>query len=214
VTPRVRTIAAVVAAVVLAAVAYVAGVITPALRAPGDNSAEAGFARDMSVHHGQAVHMSLVLIAAPALTGDQRTVDASTEIRSIALDIATSQQEQIGEMSAWLRDWHLSPNGSQPRMAWMPDGPTELRDGLMPGMASSAELDELDTLKGKAKYVGFCQLMLRHHLGGVHMVEGVLNLSHDQEVRRLAAAMLAGQQREINALQTLLATLGAQPLPA
>jgi uncharacterized protein (DUF305 family) len=213
VTTRTRTAVAIAVAVVLAAALYLGGLITPRLQMPGEDSAEAGFARDMSVHHGQAVSMSLTLFAAPPLA-DPKLADASVEIRTIALDIATSQQEQIGEMNAWLAQWHLSPNPSGLRMAWMPGNQAVPAGGLMPGMASTADLDKLSTLKGKDLYVLYCQLMLRHHLGGVHMVEGVLDLSHDDAVVKLATQMLAGQQREINALQTLIQTLGAQPLPA
>jgi uncharacterized protein (DUF305 family) len=201
-------------AVFLLALAYVGGYIAPGLRTPGDNSAEAGFARDMSVHHSQAVAMSMIAWQNPLLTGTPADVEASRELRTMAYDIATNQQNQIGQMTVWLQGWHLSPTGSRPRMAWMPDGATELEGGLMPGMATPDQLDELSQDSGKKLDILYCQLMLRHHLGGIHMVEGVLKLTDNDQVRTLAQAMQAGQQREVTIMQDLLTALGGQPLPA
>src|SRR5699024_1641238 len=48
---------------------------------PGDDSAEAGFARDMSEHHAQAVQMSQLVM--------QRTEDE--DVRRLAVDIDNNQ---------------------------------------------------------------------------------------------------------------------------
>ena len=67
----------------LVLVAIVVGVLVgranapAAAQTPEESSAEAGFARDMQVHHGQAVEMSLII--------RERTDDP--EIRLLALDI-------------------------------------------------------------------------------------------------------------------------------
>lgn len=199
---RSRWIAGTLAAILLLAVGYAAGLFTPTLRAPGTNSPEAGFARDMSTHHAQAVGMSMLEVEH----------GSDPDIVEMAYSIATTQQAQVGMMSVWLQDWKLLPTGTRPPMSWMPDGQTELTDGLMPGMATVAQLNELTTARGKASDILFCQLMLRHHLGGIHMVEGILALTHNSEVRTLAESMLAGQQSEVQTLQDLLKRLGAQPL--
>jgi uncharacterized protein (DUF305 family) len=203
-TPRRRaiTIGALVAVVALL-LGYGAGLLTQSLRAPSDNSVEAGFARDMSTHHAQAVDMGM--IAYQRATND--------EVRQMGYDIALTQENQIGIMQTWLKDWHLQPTGTRPKMAWMPNGAKELTpDGLMPGMATDAQIKELNTVSGKQVDILFCQLMLRHHLGGIHMVDELLALSHNDEVRQLAATMKNGQQGEVATLQGLLTQLGAQPL--
>jgi len=199
---RTRWIVGVVAALALLVVGYLGGILTPIVRAPGDNSPEAGFARDMSTHHGQAVAMAMLEVEDGSDPG----------VRQLAEDIATTQQAQIGMMSVWLQDWKLLPTGSRPAMAWMPDGSSELVNGLMPGMATVDQLNELSAARGKASDVLFCQLMLRHHIGGIHMVEGVLQETHNSQVRTLAETMLSGQQGEVTVLQQELTTLGAQPL--
>ena len=62
-------------------------------RPPGDDSAEAGFARDMMVHHAQAVQMAEIV----------RDKTQSDDIRLLASDIALTQQAQIGIMQGWLQ---------------------------------------------------------------------------------------------------------------
>src|SRR3712207_5353493 len=62
--------------------------------APSDSSPEAGFARDMMVHHAQAVEMAEIL----------RDKSESEEMRTLAADIALTQQAQIGQMQGWLQE--------------------------------------------------------------------------------------------------------------
>src|ERR1041384_3305794 len=94
----------------LISMAFGAGVWFAHPKHPGNSSAEAGFARDMSTHHHQAVSM--------AMTEYQNGTDA--EVRQIAYDIALTQQAQIGIMDEWLHEWDLPETGDKPSMAWMP----------------------------------------------------------------------------------------------
>ena len=89
-------------------------------RLPGEGSAEAGFARDMMVHHAQAVEMAEIV----------RNKTERNEIRILATDTALTQQAQIGQMQGWLGVWGLPITGTEPAMAWM-GHPTQ---GRMPGM--------------------------------------------------------------------------------
>ena len=196
------TLVAVAALAVGVLLGFGVGWLVPRLTAPGDDSAEAGFARDMSSHHAQAVEMALLAYRNGENPG----------VRQLGYDIATVQQAQIGVMQTWLRDWGLSPTGSRPRMAWMPDGQQSLENGLMPGMATPQQLEQLRNAKGRDFDVLFCQLMLRHHLGGIHMVDGVLSETSDGEVQGLAEGMKAGQTKEVKILQDLLTDLNAKPL--
>jgi uncharacterized protein (DUF305 family) len=192
----------IIAVVVALVLGYAAGVLVPQLRTPGDNSVEAGFARDMSTHHAQAVEMSM--IAYPKAT--------NVEVKNSAYNIALGQQAEIGVMQTWLKDWHLLPTGTQARMAWMPHGQQELANGLMPGMATDAELSQLNNATGKQLDILFCQLMLRHHLGGIHMIDGLLAESHDAQVISVAETMKRNQQAEVDVFRQTLTALGAQPL--
>lgn len=203
-TPRRRVLSlGTLAAVLALVIGYGAGLLTPTLRAPGDDSPEAGFARDMSTHHAQAVAMGMIAY--------QRATD--DEVRQLGYDIALTQENQIGIMQTWLKEWHLQPTGRQPKMAWMPEGDQALsKDGLMPGMATDEQMKELNTATGKKVDILFCQLMIRHHLGGIHMAEDILAVTHDKQVHDLAMAMKKGQQSEITTMTNVLTRLGAQPL--
>jgi uncharacterized protein (DUF305 family) len=190
---RFRTVALALGIVVGLILVYAAGVLTPSLRDPGDTSPEAGFARDMKTHHAQAVEMAMIAY--------QRATDP--DVRNLGLDIALTQQNQIGQMDAWLQNWDLGPTGPDPAMAWMPEGTKALVDGRMPGMATDAQLTELRNATGKNVDAIFLRLMKQHHLGGIHMAEGILAETDNSQVRRLATAMKEGQQYEINVLTDL-----------
>ncbi|GAA4576006.1 hypothetical protein GCM10023176_46480 [Micromonospora coerulea] len=177
---------------------YAGGLLTPSVTRPGENSAEAGFARDMSTHHAQAVQLGLMAF--------QQGEDS--EVRQIGGDIATGQQGEIGTMQTWLRLWQLDPTGEQPAMAWMPDGAGLVRDGLMPGMATPAEISKLSGSRGRAFDALFLQLMIRHHLGGIHMIQGILDEGHDADVLTVAQTMKNTQQTDLTNLQAALKRLG------
>jgi uncharacterized protein (DUF305 family) len=173
------------------AVAY----FVPRLNRPGDDSPEAGFLRDMSTHHAQAIEMAMI--------AHQATTDA--DIESFSRDVAITQQGQVGMMQAWLRGWGLGSTGSRPPMAWMPDSGGALsQGGLMPGMASQQQMDQLRAATGTAQDVMFLQLMRQHHLGGIHMAQEIVRRSDDKDVTWLAQTMVAGQQNEIGAIQDML----------
>nr|WP_296077127.1 DUF305 domain-containing protein [uncultured Actinoplanes sp.] len=176
-----------------------AGLVIPRFTTPGDTSVEAGFLRDMSTHHAQAVEMSMIAHAG----------SANPEIVTLAGDIALTQHGQIGYMQAWLRDWHLSPTSSEEPMAWMPDSAGSVVNGLMPGMATPAQLDALRKATGKDLDIQFLTLMRQHHLGGIHMAQEVINLSDNKDVTWLAETMVSGQQGELNLIDALLKKLQA-----
>ncbi|MCW3814780.1 DUF305 domain-containing protein [Micromonospora sp. DR5-3] len=177
---------------------YAGGLLTPTFTRPGNNSAEAGFARDMTTHHAQAVAMGLMAF--------QQGQDP--EVRQIGGDIATGQQGEIGTMQTWLRSWQLDPTGDQPPMAWMPDGAGLVKNGLMPGMATPDEMAKLRTAQGREFDVLFLQMMIRHHLGGIHMIQGILDQGHDKDVLAVAQIMKNTQQTDLTNLQAALKRLG------
>ncbi len=161
---------------------------------PTDDSAEAGFARDMSVHHAQAVEMAELL----------RNRTQSEEIRILAVDMALTQQGQIGQMHGWLAAWGLPLTRTGPAMAWM-GHPTESR---MPGMARPEEIEELREASPEETDVRFLQLMIPHHQAAIPMAEAALERSDRPEVERLARAIAASQGAEIEAMQDLLQSRG------
>lgn len=175
--------------------------------APTDASAEAGFARDMSVHHAQAVEMSFVA----------RDGSKDEALRRLAYDIIVTQTAQRGMFSGWLQQWGLDQSSERPPMAWMAGhghGASAAASAAMPGMASEEELGRLREATGRDQEVLFLQLMIRHHEGGVQMSRGLLRLSDRDEVATTARHIVDGQTGEIKLMTEMLRQRGAQPLPS
>jgi len=166
---------------------------------PGDDSAEAGFARDMADHHAQAVEMAEIV----------RDRTADPEIRILATDIALTQQAQIGQMQGWLQAWDVPMAGTEPAMAWM-GMPSS---GPMPGMATREEVASLGALPEPEMDAAFLRLMIRHHQGGVMMAEGIVARTDRPEVLRLAGTVIAAQRAEISAMQQMLRDRGLPEVP-
>jgi uncharacterized protein (DUF305 family) len=170
---------------------------------PSAVSADAGFARDMQVHHTQAIEMAMEIY--------RKTDDA--ELRSLAYDIATAQSGQRGEMFGWLVQWGLPQGSDQPLMTWMEDsaehshGDTaaktdqELRDEM--GMATDAQLADLAAATGTAADCLFLDLMIRHHQGAIPMAAAVIELGDEPRVAQVAQAMIDGQTAEISMMQSM-----------
>ncbi len=214
--PAARRIVVAVALVALLAVAFAIGRFTAfgataAPATPATTSADAGFARDMQVHHTQAVLMAMEIY--------RKTSDP--ELRVLSYDIATAQSGQRGEMFGWLVDWGLPQASSQPLMTWMEasgehshgDTAALSQDELLAemGMASDAELDRLRSLDGQPADCLFLDLMIRHHQGAIPMAEAVIELGDEPRVREVARAIVTGQSAEIDAMrsiQTRLACTG------
>ena len=191
-----------------AAALVAAGAITYAVagdddggRTPSAESADAGFARDMAVHHQQAVEMSYIV--------RDRTKDE--EVRRLAYDIAQTQANQRGMMLGWLDLWGLPKVSSEPPMTWMDmGGMASGKDGaLMPGMATNSEMKKLGELDGKQAEVFYLQLMTDHHKGGVHMAEGCVAKCRVGVEKRLAQGMVEAQQSEISLMADMLKERGA-----
>lgn len=178
---------------------------------PQPTAVDIGFAQDMSVHHQQAVTMATLA----------REHAADVAVRQLAFDIETNQRDQIGRMQGWLSMWGQPAQAVGPLMTWMTaDGGHDhtapaagaSSGGLMPGMATSAEMSRLQSLRGPEFDVYFLQLMLRHHEGGAPMAEYGATHAALPAVRELAKNMLGSQRSESDLMRSMLSERGAQPL--
>ncbi|WP_335939022.1 DUF305 domain-containing protein [Streptomyces sp. PTD5-9] len=170
--------------------------------APAETSADVGFARDMSVHHQQAVEMSFIV--------RDRTSDVA--VRRLAYDIINTQANQRGMMLGWLEMWGRPKSSSAAPMAWMGHSFTPRGDGsLMPGMATDAELDALRKAKGRDAEVLYLRLMTAHHRAGAEMAQAAADAAGTEEIANLAAGMVRGQQSEIGLMADMLEERGRKP---
>nr|WP_228047038.1 DUF305 domain-containing protein [Saccharopolyspora sp. HNM0983] len=187
--------------------------IPPGGRAePRPSSVDIGFARDMSVHHQQAVTMATIA----------RQQGHSAAVRQLAFDIDTNQRDQIGRMQGWLALWNEPVQSTDDPGEWMdvPGGRSHhrtaaapARSGQMPGMAERQELSQLRALRGPEFDIYFLQLMLRHHVGGLPMAEHASLHASLPSVSALAASMVTAQSSESDLLTSMLADHEATPLP-
>nr|WP_280264887.1 DUF305 domain-containing protein [Nocardia wallacei] len=173
------------------------------------NAVDVGFCQDMSVHHAQAVQMA----------GVELSGGADPDVRRLAYDILTTQQNQAGRMQGWLQLWEKPTVGPDGYMGWMTEtgGDHGMRHAgpmpSMPGMASPQEMAQLRRTTGPALDTLFLQLMLRHHRGGIPMTDYAGAHADTDAVRSLATSMGATQQGEMQLMTEMLAARGATPLP-
>ncbi|WP_241976999.1 MULTISPECIES: DUF305 domain-containing protein [Cryobacterium] len=203
-------VAVILAVVAIAAVVGIASfslgrLSTLADAPPSGTSAEAGFARDMQVHHNQGVQLALVV--------RDRTDDPA--VRLLAYDIAATQAQQSGQLFGWLTQWGLPQAGREPAMMWMTRaGRSGEEHGhsaaagegqAMPGLATDAQVAELTAASGTQAERIFLTLMIAHHQGAVEMAEGVLDRSDNGPVRSFAQAVVTSQNSEIELMTSMLA---------
>ena len=186
-------VAALIAALAAGTGAYWWGSTRAITTTPGPTSAEAGFARDMQVHHIQGVEMSMLV--------RDRTDDP--DMRRMAYDMATTQQHQAGQLYGWLAAWGLRQLGSQPPMAWMGHTGHDM-GALMPGMATPEQVATLASTSGVEAERVFLRLMIAHHRGALEMSEAVIERSQHPVVLAFAGGVLASQQSEIDLMTTML----------
>jgi uncharacterized protein (DUF305 family) len=211
--PR-RWLTAVLVTVIAAGLLAVGGGLAVALgvgrtEQPAADSVDAGFARDMSRHHLQAVEM--------ADLATTRSTDP--DVLRLAFDIASTQTNQVGRMQGWLTLWGL-PLTSGETMAWMGAAAmsghdmSAMSDGaVMPGMATEAELTQLRSLSGTPFDVMFLQLMIRHHQGGLVMAQYGQQHATEAVVRGLARSIAETQTAETTTMAEMLRSRGGSPLP-
>jgi uncharacterized protein (DUF305 family) len=204
---------AVLAVVVVAALALgaLAGALLarqPVLTVAAEGSVDAGFARDMQAHHAQAVELAVLV----------RDRSTDEEVRTVALDILLTQQNQIGQMAGWLSTWGLPAAASDVPMSWMTGdhahesaaASTPAGEGYaaMPGWVSRADMARLTAATGTDADRLFLELMIPHHQGGVEMAQYAVEHARRPQVVALARTIVTSQERELAVLQDMLAARG------
>lgn len=216
-SPTWRTVAAAILAASLLLLGGIAlGRITSpaAASAPASISAEAGFARDMQTHHNQGVELAMIIY--------EKTDDDA--IRTLSYDIASAQGQQSGQMYGWLSVWGVPQAAPEPPMTWMTrpttaggdshdmtDMPTDPSAGPMhrpgdpmPGLATTAQVDDLELASGTDADRAFLTLMIAHHKGAIEMADAVLARSTNRQATSLARGVLSSQAGEIDYMEQLL----------
>ena len=203
---------AVVALLLGAAGGYLFGALAPfsSSATPSTTSAEAGFARDMQVHHLQGAELAMIA----------RDRSADDEVLTVSTDILLTQQQQAGQLFGWLNSWGLPQAAPEPSMTWM-GRPTlagaadehssmgmSTEDGVvpesMPGLATPDQIAELRTLTGRDFDRRFLELMIAHHRGAIDMAEALLARSRATVATDFASSVVKAQEAEISLMEQML----------
>lgn len=134
------------------------------------------FIDTMIEHHKGAVDMAKLV----------ETKAEHTELKTLARNIITAQEKEIGEMKAWREKWFA---GQAPAMSME-----------MAGMSDSMkdmDMSKLASLTGNAFDIEFINQMVPHHEGAVVMAKEALQRSQKPEIKKLAEAVIKEQDAEI-----------------
>ena len=149
------------------------------------NGADVAFALGMIPHHEQAIEMAELAL--------DPNVGAGTKVTAIATRIKAAQAPEIELMTNWLKGWD-KPLGMD-----MSEGHDT---SAMSGMMSADDLKALGALRGTAFDATWAKMMIAHHEGAIAMADTLLKTGSNADVRRLAEAIIAAQQIEIDEMKT------------
>jgi uncharacterized protein (DUF305 family) len=148
------------------------------------NQADLAYVRRMIKHHEQALVM----------TESAGKHAASGAVRSLAGRISAAQGPEKAAMSAWLKRAGVRDVES---------GHDHSAMSAMPGMATAAQLAELDAARGDAFDRLFLRLMITHHQGAVTMATEVLGKGNNVQVEEWANEVIAQQSSEIARMRAM-----------
>lgn len=158
--------------------------------APEHTDADVEFMQMMILHHDQAITM----------TGwvEERTTDR--DIRLLAERMRISQEDEMDFMARWLQD-----RGTPLRDEH--GGHGDHAGGMMPGMLTEDQLDQLEAADGDEFERLFLESMIQHHSGALEMVADLWAADGGQEpeIGQFARHVEGDQGIEIARMQTMLA---------
>jgi len=170
------------------------------------NDADVMFAQHMIPHHQQAIEMSDMLLTKQGI--DPRVTDLAKQIKA-------AQGPEIEQMQGWLTQWgnpamppmpsgDMSGHGNMPGMSGMPsmsDTPG------MSGMMSEADMAALQNAQGVEAGKLFLTQMIAHHEGAITMAQTEIKDGKYPAAVEMARAIVIAQQKEIDTMKGMLATL-------
>lgn len=168
--------------------------------AAAHNHADVMFAQMMIPHHQQAIEMSDMILGKQGI--DPKVTDLATRIKA-------AQGPEIDQMKGWLSQWgtpSMAPSSSMPGMG-MPgmDMPGMGMHGE--GMMSEQDMAALQNAQGVAASKLFLTQMIAHHQGAITMAETEIQTGQFPDAIALANNIKTSQQKEIETMRSILATL-------
>jgi uncharacterized protein (DUF305 family) len=157
--------------------------------AEAHNDADVTFAQHMIPHHTQAIEMSDTLLAKQGI--DPRVTELANQIKA-------AQGPEIQQMQGWLTQWGTAPT---PPMSGHGDMPG------MSGIMSEQDMTALKNAQGVDAAKLFLTQMISHHEGAITMAQTEIKGGQYPPAVDMARAIVTAQQREIDTMNGILATL-------
>ena len=132
---------------------------------------DAQFIDSMIVHHNGAITM-----AQQALTESERP-----EIKELAQNIISSQQQEVDRMTTWRKEWYPD---LEPTSGMMPMGDMEVSSD------TSIPFDQR-----------FITAMIAHHQAAIEMAKEAQTKAERAEIKELAGEIITAQEAEIAQMQ-------------
>lgn len=147
--------------------------------ATGQVPFDQAFIDAMVPHHREAIEM--------AKAANSRGL-SQPELEKITDDIISSQQREIAQMLDWREQWFGSRTLGPvlPEVLGLPEGELGMEHGSADEVADAEDVDAT-----------FAEMMIPHHEGAIAMAEQAAERGQHEEVKDLAAAIIAAQKREI-----------------
>jgi uncharacterized protein (DUF305 family) len=164
------------------------------------NDADITFAEQVIPYQEQAVAMG-------RLTGNNSYLP---QVKALGGRIATVQQQQIAELTGFLRAWNApAPSTDMPTDAvhainYGQSGPQHAASVSSPGMISGEGLRQLRQSNGPAFDTQFLQTMLGQHKAVIALAQTELRGGQNSDAKALAGRIIKAQQSEISEMQTIL----------
>lgn len=166
---------------------------------PDPNAVDIGFADDMRTHHLQGVAMALAYLHDGT---DPTFLQMANEI----VIVQAGESRLLGQA---LEDWGSPDLDLETAMDWMG---MPVPQTAQPGMATEAELAELEAAGGDELDDLFSALMIEHHRGGVHMAQYATDHAAEADIAALAEAMVITQRSEVGEMNARRETIGLPPV--
>jgi uncharacterized protein (DUF305 family) len=177
---------------------------TTTANAEAHNQADVMFAQHMIPHHQQAIEMSEMVLGKQGI--DQRVTELATQIKA-------AQGPEIEKMRGWLKQWGSPqmpmPSGGAPGHGDMPMPSMSGMPGMsgMSAMMSEADMTALQNAQGVEATKLFLTQMITHHEGAITMSQTEIKDGQYPATVELARSIVTSQQKEIDTMKGILATL-------
>ena len=168
-----------------------AGTTTSAAAQP-HNQADAMFAHHMIPHHQQAIEMSDIVLGKQGI--DPRVVTLANQIKA-------AQGPEIQQMQSWLSQW------GEPTMMPMPSSMMPGHDMGASGMMSAEDMAALRNAQGVEASKLFLTQMIAHHQGAIAMAQDEIKSGQYPPAIAMSQSIVTSQQKEIDEMQAILASL-------